>query len=231
LAAEEQIEMDHGRTLTVKLDTVRFTTANVAISEGTAHLEPTPPGKPPMSRFTAVWVRRDGRWLIDAVRESAIQTPEHHDLLSEIAWMLGDWVADAESDDDNETNVGHDVQRISCDWSSDKNFILREIQLRLGDGRELAVSQRIGWDPLTGRIKSWAFDSRGGYGEGLWAHDGDRWIVESKGVLPGGAQLTGTHIYTPVDKRTFTWESIDGRIGDAHVPDSAKRFVRETDDE
>jgi uncharacterized protein (TIGR02246 family) len=231
LAAHEQVESDHGLTLTVRLKTIRFTAADVAIAEGIARLAPAQPGKSPMSRFTAVWVRRDDGWLIDAVRESAIQTPDHHEFLTEIAWMLGDWVANAEYGRDDETEAGHGVERLSCEWSPDKNFILREIHLRSADGQELTISQRIGWDPLTSRIKSWAFDSRGGYGEGLWAQDGERWIVESKGVLPGGARLKGTHIYTPVDERAFIWESIDSRVGDDQMPDSARKFVRPTEDE
>ena len=30
----------------------------------------------------------------------------------------------------------------------------------------MTISERIGWDPLSRQIKSWVFDSRGGYGDG-----------------------------------------------------------------
>jgi len=217
LAAAEQVEDERGAKLTVQIVSIRFTTPDLAIADGTAMLTPLPPGKPPMSRFTSVWVRRDGRWLLDAVRESAIQVPAHHERLTELEWMLGDCVAD---DDDG----GH--ARISCKWSADKNFILREIHAKTAGEPNLTISQRIGWDPLTQRIKSWIFDARGGYGESFWARDAERWIVESKGVLPGGVRFTGTHVYTPIDDRTFTWDSIDGRIGDSPVPDMTREFVR-----
>jgi uncharacterized protein (TIGR02246 family) len=207
---------DGSAKLTVKISSIRLTTPDLAIVDGTAMLTPQPQGKPPMSRFTAVWVRRGGRWLLDAVRESAAQAPGHHEYLTELEWMIGDWVAD---DDE-----GHAT--MSCTWSADKNFILREISVSTAGEHDLAISQRIGWDPLTRRIKSWTFDARGGYGESFWARDAEHWIVESKGVLPGGVRVTGTHVYTPIDDRTFNWESIDGRIGETQVPDMTKAFVR-----
>ena len=39
-------------------------------------------------------------------------------------------------------------------------------------------TQRIGWDPVAGQFRSWDFDSQGGYSEGLWSRDGDRWIIK-----------------------------------------------------
>jgi hypothetical protein len=131
--------------------------------------------------------------------------------------MIGDWV----TDDDG------DRVRMSCKWSPDKNFILREIHGKVMGGQDLTISQRIGWDPITEHVKSWVFDARGGYGESLWARDDDRWIVESKGVLPGSVRVMGTHVYTPNKNGTFKWESIDGRIGEEQVPDMTREFVRE----
>ena len=50
----------------------------------------------------------------------------------------------------------------------------------------MTVTQRIGWDPLTKQIKSWVFDSEGGYGDGLWTRKGNQWVIKSTGVLPDG---------------------------------------------
>ena len=32
----------------------------------------------------------------------------------------------------------------------------------------MTVTQRIGWDPAAKQIRSWEFDSEGGFGEGTW---------------------------------------------------------------
>jgi uncharacterized protein (TIGR02246 family) len=218
MAAAEQVEDDRGAKLTVRIDSIRLATPDVAIAEGTARLSPLPPGKPPMSRFTAIWVKSNGHWLIDAVREPPIAAPDHHEYLTEIEWMIGDWATD-----DQGARV-----RMSCKWSPDGKFILRDIRTKTSDDRDLTITQRIGWDPLTQRIKSWIFDNRGSHGDSFWAQDDDRWIVESKGVMPGGVVVTGTHVYTPRDERTFTWESIDAKVGDTQLPDSTREFVRTT---
>lgn len=217
LAAQEQIDAERNKTLTATLNSVRFVTADVAIVDGIARLAPVPPGGPPMNHFTAVWVRSGGRWLLDAVRESAVSAePSHHDRLKEIEWLLGDWAAEGDGP----------RLRLSSRWSADGNFILREIRLGTDDGREHSLSQRIGWDPRTGRLKSWTFDDRGGYGESLWARDGERWVVESRGVLPGGQRISGTHVYSPVDSATFIWESLDAKLDGEALPDSKRTIVR-----
>ena len=50
----------------------------------------------------------------------------------------------------------------------------------------MTVTQRIGWDPLARQIRSWEFDSEGGFGEGRWSRDGERWVVKHTGVRPEG---------------------------------------------
>ena len=68
---------------------------------------------------------------------------------------------------------------LSCGWSEDQKFLLAEFSVRTGDDVILSGTQRIGWDPLTHRIKSWYFDSHGGYGEGDWTGSGGDWTVRS----------------------------------------------------
>ena len=50
----------------------------------------------------------------------------------------------------------------------------------------MTVNQRIGWDPLARQIRSWEFDSEGGFGEGKWSRDGERWVIKHTGVRPEG---------------------------------------------
>ena len=60
----------------------------------------------------------------------------------------------------------------------------------------MTVNQRIGWDPLTKQIKSWVFDSEGGYGDALWTRKGNQWVIKSTGVLPDGRTASATHVLT-----------------------------------
>jgi len=60
-------------------------------------------------------------------------------------------------------------------WADDKRFILSDFTVQVGGNPAMTGSQRIGWDPLRKQIRSWVFDSQGGFAEGLWAREGNRW--------------------------------------------------------
>ena len=47
-------------------------------------------------------------------------------------------------------------------------------------------TMRIGLDPQTGQLRSWHFDDDGGHGQALWLRDGNRWVLDSVGVLADG---------------------------------------------
>ena len=57
--------------LTVKIDSIRFVTPDVAIEDGTASV--VRPGEAPSeSTYTVVFVKKDGRWLIDSDHETVL---------------------------------------------------------------------------------------------------------------------------------------------------------------
>ena len=55
-------------------------------------------------------------------------------------------------------------------------------------GGEAAMQgeQRIGWDPAAKKIKSWVFHSDGGFAEGYWTRQDNRWIIRSSGTARDG---------------------------------------------
>jgi hypothetical protein len=77
-------------------------------------------------------------------------------------------------------------------------------------------TQVIGWDAAQKRVRSWVFDSSGGFAEGLWTQDGERWIVKSNGTLVDGGKTSSVNIITRIDHNHLTWQSIgrevDGRL-------------------
>jgi uncharacterized protein (TIGR02246 family) len=76
-----------GQTIVVKTETLRFLGVDSAIEEGTATItSPPTPGDPRGSsetnRYSATYVRRDGKWLQDSIRdyplpESALELTAH----------------------------------------------------------------------------------------------------------------------------------------------------------
>ena len=80
----------------------------------------------------------------------------------------------------------------TCKWTADGNFLVREFTMKTQGQPVLSGTQRIGWDPVRRQIKTWIFDSEGGYGEGHWTRDGGRWLIKTDGVRQGGQHASAT---------------------------------------
>jgi uncharacterized protein (TIGR02246 family) len=200
---------------------IRFVTPDVAIEDAAISIAPAPLGRPVIKRFTAIWTRQDGKWLLDGVRELAAPMMSHHDHLSGLSWMLGEWASED----------GGKTLRLTCKWSDDEQFLVREIDVNLQDRENLHVTQRIGWDAREKQIKSWTFDSQGGHGLGLWFGKSDRWIVEAESVLPDGSRSTGTNVYSPDGADAFTWQATNVETNGEPMPDRSIRMVRQKESE
>lgn len=201
--------------LKANVDSIRLITSNVAIEDGAAHVSTQSDGTV-VVRYTAIWAKRGGEWLLDGVRESAARPASHHEHLAGLAWMVGEWVEQGESP----------AVEMVCDWSRDKHFLVRRIRVHVEGHRPLSVTQRIGWDPREKQIRSWTFDSHGGHGDGIWWREDDRWLVEATSVLPDGASASGLNVYAPVDDDTFTWKSSDGELDGQPVPEHTVTMIR-----
>src|SRR5262249_32028508 len=137
-----------GIKLALEIESIRFLSPDVAKEEGRSRVTPTH-GAPDSRRYTALFVKRDGRWLISSVREEPDPLVRPHDRLKDLEWMIGDWV-----DEGSES-----VVRVACRWSDDENFLIRIFTVRRHGKPVLTVTQRIGWDPLAHQVRSWEFDS------------------------------------------------------------------------
>jgi uncharacterized protein (TIGR02246 family) len=196
-------------TISIQVDALRFLGPETAIETGRTTITPAPgAGAPEKTRFTAVYVKLDGRWLQSAVRDEVTHDLTPHDRLKELEWMVGDWV-----------NQSQDaVVNTTCKWTADGNFLVREFTMKTQGQPVLSGTQRIGWDPVRHQFKTWIFDSEGGYGEGYWTRDGDRWLVKTDGVGQDGKQASATNIITRLGKDRASWQSVDRTVGGAAVP-------------
>jgi len=188
-----------GAKLEAKTDSIQFVSPSVAIERGTAKVI-RPDQDPEDSEYTAVYVKRDGQWLLDRVTEEDVSVvPSHHEQLKELEWMIGRW-----ADQDDEATVVTE-----CNWTRNNNFIARSFTVQIRDRIDMAGMQIIGWDPATKQIRSWVFDSDGGFGQGIWKKKGNRWYVQQSGVLPDGRKSSSVNIITYVDDKTCTLQSVN----------------------
>ncbi len=200
-------------TLAVDADSLRFLGTDIAIEEGTASLS-TGADKPPhTNRYSVIYARQGGRWLHARIRDELAED-DPHERLEELAWMLGDWVN--ESDDA--------VVFTTCKWSDDGNFLLREFDVDVEGRIALKGTQRIGWDGQRKQFRSWVFDDRGGFSEGLLSRDGDRWVTKVTGVRSDGQSVSLTTAITILGKDRLRWETFDRTVGGEAVPDT-DRFI------
>ena len=116
--------------------------------------------------------------------------------------------------------------QISCRWSEDKNYLLVDFNAQVQGKPALKSTQRIGWDPLNEKIKSWVFDSDGGHGEGIWSQIDNRWVIKSTAVLPDGQTGSATIVLEPRDKDSYLMKGFDRIRGKTAEPDFEVTIVR-----
>jgi uncharacterized protein (TIGR02246 family) len=186
--------------LEIDVKSISFVSPNVAIETGAARVV-RPKTEPEVSTYTAVNVKRDGKWLLDRISEEEPPSPppSNYEHLKDLEWMVGSWI-----DCDEHATIQTD-----CEWTKNKNFMTRSFAMVIDDRVNMAGMQIIGWDPAAKQIRSWVFDSDGGFSEGKWKHKGDRWLIQQAGTLPDGGKSTAVNVIKQVDKDSFTWQSVD----------------------
>lgn len=214
-------EQAKGTKLEVATESIKFVSPNVAIEQGSAKVMQA--DQPPEeSEYSAVFIKRDGNWLLDRVTEEDWPVVvSHYEQLKQLEWMIGTWV-----DED-------DVNRIetTCEWTKNQNFITRSFTVSVRNRIQMSGMQFVGWDPAKKQIRSWVFDSDGGFSEGLWTKKDKSWHIQSVGTLPDGGKSSSINIITMVDDNSFTWQSIDREAGGELLPNVDEVVVVRQDDQ
>jgi hypothetical protein len=168
-----------------------------------------PDAEPEESTYTAVYVKRDGKWLLDRVTEEDIPVVlSNYEHLKELEWMIGEWV-----DKDEQAEI-----TTNCQWTKNRNFMTRMFSVSVRDRIAVSGMQIIGWDPAKKQIRSWVFDSDGGFGEATWSKKDKVWHIQTIGTAPDGSQSSSIGIITPVDDNTFTWQVVNRVAGGELLP-------------
>jgi len=187
---------------------VKFVSPNVAVEQGTAAIM-RPDQEPEETEYTAVYVKREGKWLLDRVTEEDVPViVSNYEHLKPLEWMIGTWV-----DQDDQA-----VVETTCQWTKNRNYITRSFTLSVRDRLEIAGMQIVGWDPAAKQIRSWVFDSDGGFGEGVWTQKDKAWHIAATGTAQDGSRSSALNIITFIDDNTFTWQSINRQAGGELLP-------------
>ena len=214
----EQFEEQPAVKLEVTVTSIQFVSPNVAIEQGTAKIL-LPNAEPEEIEYSAVDVKRDGKWLLDRVTDkSKLVIPTHYEQLKALEWMVGNWT---------DESAAAEVE-LDCNWTKNKNFLTRAFKVNVEGQIDISGMQVIGWDPAAKAIRSWTFDSNGTVAEATWEHRGNRWFVRNRGVLPDGRSATMINVMKQVDENSFTWQTIERTAGDELLPNIDEiRIVRQ----
>jgi uncharacterized protein (TIGR02246 family) len=185
-----------GAKMKIQIDSVRSLTPDVAVERGTT-LVTSRDGTQTPSAYTAVDVLKDAAWHIKQLVESPVPSPSPGVMLSELDWLVGTW-KEKDGDADIETKVN---------WAKGNNFLTRNFKVTIGGDVTLEGWQIIGWDGADNEIRSWTFDSEGGFQEGTWTRAGNAWTIQQAGVLPDGEKFSSSNTLQRVNDDHCVWES------------------------
>lgn len=192
----------------VSVESIQFVSPNVAVEHGTAKVL-SPKAEPDEIAYSAVYVKRDGQWLLDRVTDQAKEVVlSHYEQLRVLEWMIGRWV-------DRDENVRIETE---CNWTKNRNFLTRSFTVAIQDRIDTSGMQIIGWDPAAKTIRSWTFDSDGGFAEATWTRKGEKWFIHNKGVLADGRKASMVNVMKPVDANSFTWQTVERTAGGELLP-------------
>ena len=193
--------------LQIQSDVLRFPSADMAVSETTLRLKDEEGEVVASGRQNTILVRDGGQWKIAIVREWDRDTALDVNL-SELEWLIGSWHAITK-----EREV-----TITYKWEENHAFLRGEFTVKEGPKVIESGTQIIGKDNVKGVIRSWVFQSDGGFGDEVWTRKGSKWTVEVQGVRADGKMLRGTNIYTHVDPSTITWQAVGQTLDSVPIP-------------
>jgi uncharacterized protein (TIGR02246 family) len=188
-----------GAKLEIQIESARQLTPDVLAESGFSTVVSTQ-GSRDVNRYAVTYVKKGEQWLIAQVEESAPPPADAAaQALGELAWMVGSWKDEA---------PGLSVET-KVAFTKNNHFLRRSFTVTRAGSNPVEGTEIIGYDPVSGHLRSWVFDSEGGFGESIWRQDGRKWLASVKATGPDGSQSTSQHVITRVDDNKYTWESVN----------------------
>lgn len=193
--------------MSIQVESIRVLGKNVAIEEGLLRFTEAPDESETVARYAVVYSKEGDDWKMVSARDLPVEAAVDNKL-EQLAWLEGDWIDECEES----------VVTTSYRWAANGRYLVGQFLAATDDG-EMQGTIQIGWDPQAKQLRSWVFDSEGGFATGLWARHEDTWVVKLSGVLSNGQTTTATHRITRTGAEVAEMESRDRVIGGVLIPD------------
>ncbi len=137
----------------------------------------------------------------DTPAESPLQT---------LDWLVGSWTVAG----------GESGAEFSCHFSKNNAFLLRSFTFTATASQSpTSGMQIIAWDPAAKSVRSWTYDSDGGFGEDTWTQNGNRYTLRSVYTYADGGKASMVNVATLIDSDHFSWKSVQREIDGELQPD------------
>lgn len=206
-----------GVSTRIILESVRRLTPTVVLEEGRTETKFANDDEQPtiFTRYMAFHGKEDDAWRMIHVCDFEVEL-DSGARLEQLSWLIGKWV-----DEDRDS-----LLEIDCYWHETGAYLIRDFNVRVEGLLATSGTERIGWDPLRRQVRSWLFDSEGGYLEGFWVRDRDQWTVTARGFRADGQPSQAMYQFTPLKKDAYHMASFSRFGGDEALEDLDMTIVR-----
>ena len=197
---------------------IRFIKPDVALQDAvvTMRAQDMPADSSP---YVVVWTKIDDKWLLASARDLPEETlvgATNYSVLKQFEWLVGEWTGE-----EKDTSVAMSIR-----WDKNQNFLVIEQAIKMKGDNDISLTQIIGWDPNDQQIRSWVFDSNGGFGEAYWTRQGNQWDLQVAGVLADGRPTSSINVWKYVDDHTLEWQSTQREVDSEPMPDVKMKYIK-----
>lgn len=205
--------------MAIEVASVRLVTPNLAIEDGTCHLDFPGEDTPVRSTtYTAVLQKNDaGIWQIASTRDLKDVTEAGSQLADLAASLKGDWTCQKDG-----TRMD-----FAFGWDDTGKFLIGEMLTTSDDAEPQTITMRIGWDGARKTVTWWTFDSGGGFAKGDWTPDDSGWILRTEGSNANGEATSANQHLAFEGKEAIVWNIKDRIIDGEILPDLEMQIVRQ----
>lgn len=213
----DAFRLNKGAKLAIDVRSATALTPEVIVEKGATAVT-SKSGEVSEGLYTAIHVKKDGAWKISQLIDMPVAEITASDRLAELSWLIGDW---EEADKEAGLTIHSHYQ-----WARGGSYISRNVTVKRGTDPVLEGWQIIGWDPVAETIRSWTFDDAGGFSEGLWTREGQRWLQRETGYAADGSRTSADHTITKLADDRFTWESANRTLDGDPQPGIGRIEIR-----
>ncbi|MFZ4483453.1 MAG: YybH family protein [Chthoniobacterales bacterium] len=198
-----------GRTISIESESLTFPAPGVALESGVTTVAGQAGPSPSRARFANVFVEQNGQWLIASVHDSPFVAPDRSQELGPLAPLLGVWTADL--------GEGQEI-RVEAAPNATGNFVLLERTVFQNGQPVGGGTEWIAWDAANKSIRSWSFESDGGFSESDWKSEGHALVVSTRATLRNGSKVEEVQKLSGAEDGLLVFEAVSLSLDGAKQP-------------